>query len=124
MSTQLGLTRLWLCAVLVPCAARLNPGSQPNSQHGTKRTGDPVTVTVFPTSSRWRIASRLRSPVFSLELVVVQIEGPLGYVMPTIGQQDGNYIVSIDLTGQKEPPIHAGPQSRQNLSSHSRLVAL
>ena len=44
--------------------------------------------------------------------------------MPTIGQQDGNYIVSIDLTGQKEPPVHAGPQSRQNLSSHSRLVAL
>jgi len=46
--------------------------------------------------------------VFSLELVVVQIEGALGYVMPTIGQQDGNYIVSIDLTGQKEPPILLG----------------
>ena len=42
--------------------------------------------------------------MFSVELVVVQIEGTFGYRMPTIGQQDGSYIVSIDLTGQKRPP--------------------
>ena len=52
----------------------------------------------------WRVDNRLRSPVFSLELVVVQIEGTFGYRMPTIGQQDGSYIFSIDLTGQDFPP--------------------